>query len=160
MDQINQLPLSKQARRELKHQQKMQIRQSTEHQARIKKIKRVSLVLAILVLIVILVGWWGYQQGRPGKLDDFTRCLDEKGAIFYGAFWCPHCQDQKKAFGRSERLLPYVECSLPSGQGQTATCQEAGIESYPTWEFADGRRESGNLSLEFLAEKTGCQLPS
>ena len=142
----------------MKYQQKMQVRQTAEKQVGIKKLKKVGIVVLIIGVVVIVISAWVYQQNQPGELDDFARCLDEKGAIFYGAFWCPHCQDQKKAFGRSERLLPYVECSLPSGQGQTAVCQQAGIEGYPTWEFADGSRESGNLSLDFLASKTGCQL--
>src|ERR1043166_896516 len=63
----------------------------------------------------------------PGKYDAFATCLKDKGALFYGAFWCPHCQAQKKLFGSSARLLPYTECSLPNGQGQNATCNEAKI---------------------------------
>ena len=38
-------------------------------------------------------------------------------------------------------------------------CQEKNIESYPTWEFNDGSRLDGEISLTQLAEKTGCPLP-
>lgn len=98
-------------------------------------------------------------QSKPGELDAFAQCLKTKEATFYGAFWCPHCQDQKKMFGKSQKFLPYIECSTPDGKGQTALCREKGIEGYPTWEFADGSRESGALSLERLSKKTGCPLP-
>lgn len=125
-----------------------------------KKKKNQLIWAAIVVAIIAFVSFLTIQDNAPGELDDFARCIEEKGATFYGAFWCPHCADQKAAFGNSERLLPYVECSTPDQNGVTIACQQAGINSYPTWEFADGSRETGELSLSFLAEKTGCELPS
>jgi hypothetical protein len=110
--------------------------------------------LAAAIIIGIVV----WDKNQPGEYDAFAECLEEKGAVFYGAFWCPNCQNQKKLFGQSERLLPYVECSTPDGRGQTVECQEKGIERYPTWIFADGGKEIGVLPLATLAEKTGCQL--
>ena len=99
------------------------------------------------------------QKNQPEKLDGFASCLKEKGAMFYGAFWCPHCQNQKTMFGKSEKLIPYTECSTPDGNGQTAVCRDKKIEGYPTWEFADGSREMGEVPLETLSQKTGCPLP-
>ncbi len=96
---------------------------------------------------------------RPGALDSFAQCLGGKGAVFYGAFWCPRCTSQKQAFGRSQKLLPYVECSIPNGKGQNDFCNKRAIVGYPTWEFADGGRITGEMSLVALAEKTSCQLP-
>lgn len=110
---------------------------------------------AILIVIVLLV----VASRRPGKLDEFARCLSEKRATFYGAFWCPHCQRQKTLFGRSARLLPYIECSTPDGKGQTLECKDKNITGYPTWIFADDSREAGEVSLQTLAEKTNCVLP-
>jgi thiol-disulfide isomerase/thioredoxin len=95
----------------------------------------------------------------PGKYDTFAQCLKDKGAVFYGAFWCPHCQATKKLFGSSAKLLPYVECSNPDGQSQNQTCNDKKIASYPTWEFADGSRLTGELTLQQLADKTSCVLP-
>lgn len=92
------------------------------------------------------------------KYDEFSMCLADKGAKFYGAFWCPHCQAQKKMFENSDKL-PYIECSTPDGKDQTNACKEAGVESYPTWIFGDGERMTGEIALETLAEKTGCELP-
>lgn len=98
-------------------------------------------------------------ERMPGELDVFAQCLAEKEAIFYGAFWCPHCQNQKKMFGKSADLLPYVECSTPNGRGQQQVCIDEEITGYPTWEFVDGSRLSGEISLTTLSEKTGCELP-
>ena len=126
--------------------------------------KKIYKQLLILLLILnVLVGGVALivkRQSRPDTLDAFASCLKDKGVIFYGAFWCPHCQSQKALFGRSSRLLPYVECSNPDGQSQNALCTEKGIQSYPTWEFADGTREIGEIPLARLAEKSSCTLPA
>ncbi|MEI8175020.1 MAG: thioredoxin domain-containing protein [bacterium] len=95
----------------------------------------------------------------PGKYDTFATCLKDKGAVFYGAFWCPHCQATKKLFGSSAKLLPYVECSTSDAQGQTKICIDKKITGYPTWEFADGSRLNGEVTLQQLADKTSCELP-
>jgi thiol-disulfide isomerase/thioredoxin len=124
------------------------------------KAKTVFILGLLLIAIIMLVAWAAMQQSTPSKLDGFAQCLKDKGAVFYGAFWCPHCQDQKKLFGTAKRLLPYVECSTPNGNGQQQICVDKKIEGYPLWEFADGTRESGLMSLEKLAEKTNCLLPA
>lgn len=97
------------------------------------------------------------DTGTP--IAQFTQCLADKGALFYGAFWCPHCQAQKKLFGDAQKLLPYVECSTPDGNGQTQICKDKGINSYPTWVFSDGSKIEGEQSLVKLGEKTGCIPP-
>lgn len=123
------------------------------------KFKPAYLFILIIVLVVGgIVGARVWEENQPGQYDSFATCLKDKGATFFGAFWCPHCQEQKEMFGNSEKLLPYVECSLPSGQGQTQVCIDEEIQTYPTWEFADGTRLEGVVSFEVLAEKTGCEL--
>lgn len=119
-----------------------------------------------IVLGVLILGIGGLAMLRsnqepegPGKYDEFATCLKDKGAVFYGAFWCPHCQDQKKLFGKSAKLLSYVECSTADGNGQNQICIDKGVKSYPTWEFADGAFLNGKIALEELAEKTSCVLP-
>ena len=109
------------------------------------------------------MAYWYQDMGKPGKYDEFATCLGEKGATFYGAFWCPHCQNQKGIFGKSKDKLPYVECSTPDSKGQTQVCTDKGISSYPTWEFqtASGTELiSGEKNLEELSARTGCVLPS
>ena len=86
------------------------------------------------------------------------QCLTDKSIKMYGAYWCPHCQEQKQLFGKGWENVTYVECSLPGGKGQTEYCTQQGIESYPTWEFADGTRINGKLSLEELSRISECAL--
>ncbi|MBI4117964.1 MAG: hypothetical protein HY455_00250 [Parcubacteria group bacterium] len=122
--------------------------------------KTTLIIFSVVGLVVIGSLYFGVSAYKtPGKLDAFAMCLEEKGAMFYGAFWCPHCQNQKAMFGKSAKLLPYTECSTPDGRSQTALCKERGIVSYPTWVFADESRESGEVSLQKLSEKTLCALP-
>jgi thiol-disulfide isomerase/thioredoxin len=92
------------------------------------------------------------------EYDSFAQCISDSGAKFYGTYWCPHCKEQKALFENSKKL-PYIECSTPNGQAQTQVCLDAGIKSYPTWEFADGSRESGMQTFEKLSEKTSCPVP-
>ncbi len=115
---------------------------------------------AVLLVVIGLIVWAAILvPNQPDKLDSFATCIKNSGTTFYGAFWCPHCQNQKALFGRSERLLPYVECSTPDGQSSLQVCTDNGIETYPTWVFKDKSRLTGETSLETLAQKTGCELP-
>lgn len=114
----------------------------------------------ILILVVAGIGLSFFVDAGPGNLDGFAQCLKDKGAIFYGAFWCPHCQKQKALFGRSASLLPYEECSTPDGKEQLQVCKDKEIQSYPTWDFADGSRANGEQTPAQLAAKTGCALPN
>lgn len=120
-------------------------------------------LLIIGILILGTIGAVLLQSNStpagPGKYDAFATCLKEKGATFYGAFWCPHCQSQKKLFGSSVKLLPYVECSTADASGQLQVCTDKKIDGYPTWEFADGSRLNGEIPLQQLADKTSCTLP-
>ena len=76
----------------------------------------------------------------------------------YGAYWCPHCQQQKEIFGTAANRLPYIECS-PDGQNapQAGECRDAHIQSYPTW-VINGKRIEEVLSLKQLADSTGFQM--
>jgi len=126
-----------------------------------KNAKIFLIIIGVLVLGVISTALLrgGGSVNAPGKYDTFATCLKDAGAVFYGAFWCPHCQTQKKMFGSSARLLPYVECSTADGNAQTKICIDKGVQSYPTWEFVDGTRLNGEIPLAELAAKTSCQLP-
>lgn len=118
--------------------------------------------IIFIVLVFIIIGgiglYFSLKTEKSGKFDGFAQCLASSGAEFYGAFWCPHCQEQKAEFGSSKQYLPYIECSNPDNS-QKQICIDKGIEGYPTWIFANGERLSGKLSFEILAEKTKCVLP-
>lgn len=118
----------------------------------------VLVILVIGIIAAILLRTNATPPG-PGKYDEFAQCLKNEGAKFYGAFWCPHCKSQKALFGSSVKLLPYIECALPDASGQNQLCNDKKIQSYPTWEFADESRLTGEIPLSQLAEKTQCTLP-
>ncbi len=126
--------------------------------------KKYSSWIWLAVAVVAIVGGMVWYSSKPGVYDTFATCINKSGATFWGAWWCPHCKEQKELFGRSASLLPYHECSTPDGNGQLGDCKAAGIESYPTWDFksltgqATTTRKNGTLSLEELASFTGCPL--
>lgn len=113
------------------------------------------IILAIVAVAALLI----VPRLLPGQFDEFAQCLTDEGVTYYGAYWCPNCQTQNAMFGNSKKHVNYIECAVRGVQNQQSPeCAEAGIEAYPTWEFADGERVTGLQTLEFLAEKTGCEL--
>ena len=116
-------------------------------------------MIIVLVIVVAAIAFLAYQSSLPGKNDGFARCLVEKGAKMYGAWWCPHCQEQKREFGKSWKIMvdsgAYVECSTTDKQ-QTEICDKEKIDGYPTWRFADGSEVGGKVSFASLEAKTGC----
>lgn len=123
-----------------------------------------GLNIAITIIILLVIGAIVYAASTNTKetsqYGEFAQCVADSGATFYGAFWCPHCLEQKRMFGDAYKTIPYVECSTPDRAGQTQVCIDADVKSYPTWQFADGSRETGTIPFEKLAEKTGCALPT
>ena len=114
------------------------------------------------VLIMLAFGAVYYLgQRSQHKYDNFARCLKERGAKMYGAYWCPHCQDQKKMFKASFEYAPYVECGVQGDlKAQTQECKDAGVQHYPTWQFPPlGERFDRVFELQELIERTVCPLP-
>lgn len=114
--------------------------------------KGIPIMVAAAALALLAAGC---AKGS-GASDAFAQCLTDKGVKMYGAYWCPHCINQKELFGGSFDKVQYIECSLPERAGQTQVCADAGINGYPTWEFADGSRVEGEMNLGDLAAKAGC----
>lgn len=97
------------------------------------KTTRYAIVFGIIAILVALFVWY---KATPGQYDKLATCLRDEGVTFFGAFWCPHCQAAKQAFGKSAKYLNYVECSTPDGASQNQICKDARIPGYPTWEFS------------------------
>ncbi len=95
----------------------------------------------------------GPEGATPYQLA-LARHLAQSKAVFYGAYWCPHCQEQKHKFGGAAALLPYVECDPKGTNAQTERCERAGVQVFPTWVIGGSKRE-GVQSLEALAEASG-----
>jgi glutaredoxin len=134
----------------------------------------------LIVAMVTLVGTLGiYNLGNASSTADssettsafattttsgpseiaLAKHLTDTGAKMYGAYWCPHCIDQKKLFGKEAAAqMPYVECDPAGPNSQSGICQSKGIKGYPTWEI-NGQMVSGTQSLQKLAELSGYQGP-
>lgn len=120
-----------------------------------KNSKRNIFIFLIVVLIFafLILNSAGRNKPAEEKLDAFAKCLTEREITMYGADWCPHCLNEKKAFGKSFRLVKYVECP-----NEPQKCIDAGINGYPTWIFSDGRKLEGEQGLEKLSRESGCEL--
>ncbi len=119
-------------------------------------------VVVVLALLVVGLGggaWWYVQNELPGKYDQFAQCLGEKGLKFYGAYWCSHCANQKKLFGKSVKYLPYVECATPGSGEMTAECKAKNIGGIPTWTGPNDEKTEGELTLDQLSARSSCPLP-
>ncbi len=112
-----------------------------------------GLFVAAVVAAVMHAGAAGVGAGAGDPaLVALARHLEARGAKFYGASWCPHCQEQKALFGAAAAYLPYVECS-PHGPRtpQATACAVKEISKYPTW-IIDGRRIERILTTDLLAK--------
>jgi hypothetical protein len=112
-----------------------------------------------IILIFLSLFLLSACTSSNSKYDEFAKCLTQKNIKVYGAFWCSNCEAQKQLFGSSWEKINYIECSTPDGKNQTDECFKAGIKAYPTWEFSNGKRIEGKLSLEILSKLSGCSLP-
>lgn len=112
------------------------------------------ILLGVGIAAVAIVGWLHSRQQTSGALDEFAQCLVAQGAVMYGAEWCPHCQNEKEAFGNSFRFIPYVECPA-----EPKTCIAKNITGYPTWIIKDKLYE-GEQGLQKLSLISGCALPA
>jgi len=81
--------------------------------------------------------------------------LTQAGAQEFGAYWCPHCHDQKELFGKQAAdKLPYVECDPNGKNGQPDLCRAAGVRSFPSWKIG-GKLYEGVTPLDRLADLSG-----
>lgn len=116
--------------------------------------KKLLLLFLIVLIPFFLTACTAKNPVSSSEAESVAIWLTQSGAKIYGAWWCPHCAEQKRIFGEEAyKKVNYIECANPD-RSQNATCQAAKIESYPTWEFADGSRVNQVMSLEQLKAKT------
>lgn len=82
--------------------------------------------------------------------------LADIDAKMYGAWWCPHCHEQKALFGQeAAKIIPYIECSPDGQNAKPELCQsQEAVKGFPTWEI-NGEFYSGRRSLGTLADLSG-----
>ena len=137
-----------------------------------KKASRNKLIMSIAIIAGILVLFYAVYSAL-GKItggtinpinepnEDFVKCLSDKNIKMYGAYWCPHCMNNKEMFGDEGKILVdlgiYVECDSGGENPQPDLCSEKGVEGYPTWEI-NNKLYSGEMSLDKITELSGCEL--
>lgn len=117
-----------------------------------KKIKLILITLIVVASTLLLLSCASNGTGEESNVESLAKCLTDSGAELYGAYWCPHCVQQKDLFGEAAEFLPYVECT-----DEQEKCAGAGIQGYPTWKFGDGTSAVGGQTLDRLAELSGCE---
>ena len=120
---------------------------------------RLVLLSGIVVAIVLAVPILGQRLAaqEPAQTDyqnQLAKHLTSQGAVMYGAWWCPHCNDQKELFGKAFSFVNYVECDTKGENPNPQLCKEKEVKLYPTWDIK-GKRYEGVLSLTQLATLTG-----
>ncbi|MFN9176388.1 MAG: vitamin K epoxide reductase family protein [Synechocystis sp.] len=99
-------------------------------------------------------GWPITTQSGPAEIE-LAQHLTDKGVLNYGAFWCPHCYEQKQLLGKEAfEKVTYIECDPAGKNPQTQACVDAGIQSFPTWKI-NGEMMPGVKTPAELAELTG-----
>ena len=117
---------------------------------------------AVAVVLGLQLHFSGVFDPAAGPEDPHLKALaahlHDSGARFYGAYWCPACQEQKELFTASVERLPYIECT-PQGRGgpRAVDCLTRNIEQYPTW-IIDGQRHTGVVSVERLGRLSNFDL--
>ena len=96
-------------------------------------------------------GWQITTKSGEAEIA-LAKHLTSIGAKKYGAFWCPHCYEQKQLFGKEAfKKVNYVECAKEGKNPQPQACTAAGIQSFPTWEI-DGKLYPGVQTPQELAK--------
>jgi len=118
--------------------------------------KTVTALLLTLAVITLFAGCDNQEEKKDGKYAQLAQCLTEKGVKMYGAFWCPHCNDQKKIFGDDWQYIVYIECDERGENANRQACVDAGVGSYPTWVLPGQDPIVGAATPEELAKKVNC----
>ena len=93
-----------------------------------------KIVTAVLIVAAFAVVVYLGLRKRGSRLDSFAKCVASKQAKMYGAYWCPHCADQKEMFESSFQYVPYVECGVQGSRDEAQVCKDAGVKHFPTWQ--------------------------
>jgi len=94
------------------------------------------------------------SASSPAKIA-LAEHLSSVGARVFTAYWCPHCHDQKEAFGKEAAAkLLVIECAEDGANSQAQLCKQQGVQGYPSWQIK-GVVDSGVKPLNTLADLSG-----
>lgn len=143
------MALSKEEIESIRHEN-----QKTEHNTgkdtignKPKNNKKIILISIVAVLIIAGIGVGFVNANKPGQVDDFAKCLKEKGAVMYGASFCQYSHAQKGMFGNSFKYVDYRDFS-----------EDKNVKKTPTWKIS-GAYYQNVQTFDRLSALTGCSLP-
>ncbi len=85
--------------------------------------------------------------------------LQKIGAKSFGAWWCPHCFEQRQLLGQAAyKKITSIECDPGGVDPQPQVCQASGVQSYPSWEIND-KLYAGVQEPQELAAASGYKGP-
>jgi len=138
-------------------------------------ISKISRIICLLLMITILmscnfnfksffslkqsVDSVSFEKSIPqspsiSEEEAFAKYLTKIGAVMYGAYWCPYCDQQKKLFGENFIHVKYVECDPRGDNSNPMLCKYKEIKKYPTWEIG-GEMFEGVYTLKELEKMSG-----
>ncbi len=131
-------------------------------------------IIILIIGIVLLLGFYlitrsisnltgfsitstitGASVQSTGERDILAKCLTEKGIKMYGTYKCGYCNSQKQMFSESFQYIDYIECDSAGENAAPSTCQEAGVNAYPTW-IINNKKYEGEQSLNKLKQISEC----
>ncbi|MDR5696083.1 MAG: vitamin K epoxide reductase family protein, partial [Armatimonadota bacterium] len=86
-----------------------------------------TLAVPALAALIFVVGGYAVSERKVAAsayAEGLAKHLAASGAKFYGAYWCPHCTEQKRMFGDAARYLTYVECDGRAPEGRREECRQ------------------------------------
>jgi glutaredoxin len=114
-----------------------------------------KLMMACGMVVLLAAGYTAGWYHKNHRYDALGRCMASKQVKMFGAYWCPHCADQKEILGKSYRFV-YEECGVPGSHAEQEECKAQGVKVFPTWRLPDGSLKPGVFSAQELSDKTGC----
>jgi hypothetical protein len=127
------------------------MKHQTKEKRKINYRKYFILGMIGLIILFSILSISAYVK-KPGKYDDFAKCLAEKGAVIYGNNECSYTIKQLNFFGKSKKYLNYSRCILDE-----ELCDLKNVRVTPTWEI-NGEMYGQVQSLERLSELSGCEI--
>lgn len=116
-------------------------------------------IIFVMVTTLILFLYFNLSSSKE-NYDHLTKCLTEKGVVFYGSFRCGVCAKTKAMLGDSFQHIKEIECHPQGPNAQTELCIQKQIKGTPTWILEPNgieiKRHLGFLSAEELKLFGGC----
>src|SRR3989338_8885992 len=136
------MALSKDEIRSLRHesQKKDKAQVNLENKPKNKnKLIIYSVSSFLIILVISIIGYGFVKSNQPGPLDNFAKCLTDKGAVMYGASFCKYTSGQKGMFGNSMKFIDYRDFT-----------EDSNIKLTPTWKI-NGQYYENAQSLDRLS---------